>query len=84
MANAEASTSLTPQLVGLESKPFIKVHLEPASLHWQRNWDEAIQNAGVQVTYNPEDDTYIVPAAFPMEVLTAFNGQIIDPQKPVK
>lgn len=77
----ETSTSLTPRIIGLESQPFIRVHLEPASLHWQRDWDEAVQNVGAQVSYHPEDDTYVVPAAFPMELLTAFNGQIIDSQK---
>lgn len=80
MARIEALT--TPQKAELCPQPSIKIHIEPTTPECQRYWDEVTQGVGAQ--YHPEDDTYIVPATFPMEFLTAFNGQIVDTQKFVK
>ena len=79
MSRIEAPTA--QQTTEVVSQPSIKVHIEPTTPECQRYWDETVQNLGNQVSYQPEDDTYIVPAAFPIELLAAFNGQVVSPQR---
>lgn len=84
MAHTETLTLLTPQITGLEMRQnpssFVRVHLENPSAEELRQLDEAIEITGVRVSYVPENDWYIVPSAFPIDILTALHGQIVDPQ----
>lgn len=80
----EAFQSPTPQIAGPESgqdqHSCIRVHFEFPSAECQRYLDEAILRENVRVSYDPKDDTYVIPVAFPMEILLAFNAKVVEPQ----
>lgn len=84
----EAFQSTTSQIAGVESPQgqhaCIRVHFEFPSAECQRYLDEAIEREKARVSYDPKDDTYIIPVAFPMEILLAFNGKIVEFQNPAK
>lgn len=84
----EAFQSLTPQIAGLESPQdqhsCIRVHFKLPSAECQRYLDEAILRENARVSYDPKDDAYIIPVAFPMEILLAFNATVLEPQNPAK
>lgn len=78
----ETIKTLTPQIAGFQTeqsiKPFVKVHLEFTTPEYQRYWDETVERAKTRIVYDPRDDSYIIPVAFPMDILLAFNGKIIE------
>ena len=81
----ETIRPLTPQIAGFKTeqsiKPFVRVHLEFTTPECQRYWDEAVEGEKAHVAYNPEDDTYIIPLPFPLDILKAFHGKIIEEVK---
>ncbi len=84
----EAVRSLTPQIADPESPQgqhsCIRVHFEFPSPECQRYWDEVVQTQGVITSYDPKDDTYVVPLPFPLDVLKALNGTVVESQNPAK
>ena len=71
-------------IAGIDSeqsiKACVKVHLEFITPECQRFWDETVEREKTRIVYDPKDDAYIIPVAFPMDILLAFNGKIIEPQ----
>lgn len=82
MAKTETLTLLTPQIAGLETQQVqsscFRVRLENPSAEDLRQLDEVVEVTGIRVSYIPGDDVYIVPSAFPIDILVALHGQIID------
>lgn len=85
MAHTETLTSITPQIAGLETQqvqsPYFRVRLKNPSGEDLRQLDEVIEVTGIRVSYVPKDDVYIIPSAFPIDVLEALHGIILDSQE---
>ncbi len=79
----ETIRTLNPHIAGFQTeqsiKPFVKVHLEFTTPECQRYWDETVEREKTRIVYDPKDDSYIIPVAFPMDILLAFNAKIIEP-----